>query len=219
MADAAGQQLNNYFEQLIAERRANPREDLLSLMIKAEEEEGDKLSFDELMAQSVGLLIAGFETTIGLIGNGVRALLKNPKELEKLRKNPELRLKAIQECLRYDGPIVLTSRVLHEDAEFSGTMIPRNSMVWGMLASANRDPEAFPDPDRLHIERDATDHVAFGGGPHFCLGYRLAELEAQAAIATLAQRFKDIELKSNVVEWGASLFRVSGRLPISFRNN
>ena len=218
MADAAGQQLNNYFEQLIAERRANPREDLLSLMIKAEEE-GDKLSFDELMAQSVGLLIAGFETTIGLIGNGVRALLKNPKELEKLRKNPELRQKAIQECLRYDGPIVLTSRVLHEDAEFSGTMIPRNSMVWGMLASANRDPEAFPDPDRLHIERDATDHVAFGGGPHFCLGYRLAELEAQAAIATLAQRFKDIELKSNVVEWGASLFRVPGRLPISFRNN
>lgn len=217
LARAAADSLNAYFEELIARRRADPRDDLLSTLIRAEEA-GDKLSFDELMSQSVGLLIAGFETTIGLIGNGMRALIRNPAELAKLRANPELAPKAVQECLRYDGPIVLTGRVTHEDAEFSGKVIPRNSMVWAMLASANRDPEAFPDPDRFDIERDASDHVAFGGGAHFCLGYRLAELEAQAAIGTLARRFSDLRLKSETVEWGPSLFRVPGRLPISFRS-
>lgn len=216
MARAAADHLRDYFEQLIAQRRADPRNDLLSTLIRAEEE-GDKLSFEELLTQSIGLLIAGFETTIGLIGNGVRALIRNPDELAKLRENPGLAPKAIQECLRYEGPIVLTPRVLHEDAEFGGKVIPKNTMVWAMLASANRDPEKFTDPDRLDIERDATDHVAFGGGAHFCLGYRLAELEAQAAIGTLARRFNDLRLESETVEWGASLFRVPGRLPISFR--
>ncbi len=132
MARAAGETLYGYFEQLIAERRANPRDDLLSTLIRAEEE-GDKLSFDELMSQSIGLLIAGFETTIGLIGNGVRALIRNPDQLAKLRANPDLAPKAFQECLRYDGPIVLTPRVLHEDAEFGGKVIPKDSMVWAML--------------------------------------------------------------------------------------
>ena len=216
MARAAGEALYGYFERLVAERRANPRDDLLSTLIRAEEE-GDKLSFDELMSQSIGLLIAGFETTIGLIGNGIRALIRNPEQLAKLRANPELAPKAVAECLRYDGPIVLTSRFLHEDAEFGGKVIPKDSLVWAMLTSANHDPEKFPDPDRFNIERDASDHVAFGGGAHFCLGYRLAELEGQAAIGTLARRFTDLKLESDRVEWGASLFRVPGRLPISFR--
>jgi cytochrome P450 len=212
----ASEALRSYFEELIAQRRADPRDDLLSTLIRAEEE-GDKLSYDELMSQSIGLLIAGFETTIGLIGNGVRALISNPAELAKLHAHPELVSKAVQECLRYDGPIVLTVRILHEDAEFGGHMIPKDSMVWAMLASANRDPEAFPDPDRFDIERDAGEHVAFGGGAHFCLGYRLAELEAQAAIGTLARRFTNLRLKSERVELGPSLFRVPGRLPITFQ--
>ncbi|HUO06479.1 MAG TPA: cytochrome P450 [Candidatus Binataceae bacterium] len=215
MAQTAAGHLIDYFVKLIAERRANPRNDLLSMLISAEEA-GDKLSFEELMAQSIGLLIAGFETTIGLIGNGVRALVRNPDQLAKLRERPDLAPKAIQECLRFEGPIVLTPRVLHEDAEFGGKLIPKNTMVWAMLASANRDPEKFADPDRLDIERDASNHVAFGGGAHFCLGYRLAELEAQAAIGTLARRFKDLRLESDTVEWGGSLFRVPGKLPISF---
>ena len=215
-AKAAGDALNTYFEKLIAERRVNPRDDLLSTLIRAEEE-GDKLSYEEVVIQAGGLLTAGFETTIGLIGNGVRALIRHPDQLAKLRSRPELAVKAVQECLRYDGPIVLTGRILHEDAEFGGKLLPKNTLVWAMLASANRDPEAFPEPDRFDIERDAAHHVAFGGGAHFCLGYRLAELEAQAAIGTLASRFTDLRLESETVEWGRSLFRVPNRLPISFR--
>ncbi|MGH7813192.1 MAG: cytochrome P450 [Candidatus Binataceae bacterium] len=216
MAKTAGAELERYFIDLIAERRAHLGDDLMSLLIRAEEA-GDKLSQEELMSQSIGLLIAGFETTIGLIGNGVRALLSNPDQLEKLRANPGLAPKAVQECLRYDGPIVLTPRILHEDTEFSGHPIPKNTMVWAMLAAANRDPEVFPDPDRFDIERDASNHVAFGGGPHHCLGYRLAELEAQAAIGSLVSRFRDLRLKTETVEWGASLFRVPGKLPIAFK--
>jgi len=214
-ARAAGEALAEYFERLIAERRATPRDDLLSVLIRAEEE-GDKLSQEELLSQAIGLLIAGFETTIGLIGNGVRALIRHPDQFEKLRARPELIGKAVQECLRYDGPIVLTVRILHEDAEFGGRMIPKNTMVWAMLASANRDPEQFADPDRFDIERDASDHVAFGGGAHFCLGHRLAEMEAQVAIGAFVRRFKDLRLESETVEWGPSLFRVPGRLPITF---
>jgi len=217
LARAAGAELAQYFEGLIAERRRSLRDDLLSGLIRAEEA-GDRLSTEELLSQSIGLLIAGFETTIGLIGNGVRALIRHPAEIEKLRSRPELVAKAVQECLRYEGPIILTPRILHEDAEFGGKSIAKNSMVWAMLASANRDPGKFPEPDRFDIERDATDHVAFGGGAHFCLGYRLAELEGQAAIGTLVRRFRDLSLRSpDTVEWGASLFRVPGTLPITFR--
>ncbi|MEA2625832.1 MAG: hypothetical protein QOD06_1877, partial [Candidatus Binatota bacterium] len=214
-ARAAGEALGGYFADLVERRRgglSSVGDDLLGALMRAEEA-GDKLSPFELLSQAIGLLIAGFETTIGLIGNGVRALIQHPSELEKLRARPELAKKAVEECLRYDGPIILTARILHEDAEFGGKRIPKDTLVWAMLAAANRDPDKFPDPDRFDIERDATDHVAFGGGPHFCLGYRLAELEAQAAIGTLVQRFQDLRLVSPTVEWGPSLFRVPGRLP------
>ena len=144
-------------------------------------------------------------------------MIRHPEQLEKLRARPDLAPKAVHECLRYDSPIVLTSRVLHEDGEFGGKTISKNNLVWGMLASANRDPEMFADPDRFDIERDASDHVAFGGGAHFCFGYRLAELEAQAALGTLVRRFSDLRLQSDTVEWSRSLFRVPNRLPISFR--
>lgn len=214
-ARAAGEALGDYFGALITERRADPRDDLLSALISAEEE-GDKLSLEELKSQAMGLLIAGFETTIGLIGNGVRALIRHPDQLEKLRAQPDLIGKAVQECLRYDGPIVLTVRMLHEDAEFGGKTIPKNTMVWAMLAAANRDPEQFTNPDRFDIERDASDHVAFGGGMHFCLGHRLAEMEARAAIGGLVRRFRDLRLRSETVEWGESLFRVPGNLPVTF---
>ena len=216
-ARAAGLALAAYFEDLIATRRARPGEDILSGMIRAEED-GDLLSHIELISQSIGLLIAGFETTIGLIGNGVRALLRHPTELAKLRARPDLIVKTVDECLRYDGPIVLTVRILHEDAVFGDRTIPRNAMVWGMLAAANHDPAKFPDPDAFDIERpNAAEHLAFGGGAHFCLGAHLAQLEGQVAIGALVQRFEDLELESSTVEWGASLFRVPGRLPVSFR--
>ena len=164
-------------------------------------------------------MIAGFETTIGLIGNGIRALIKHPAELAKLRARPELIDAAVEECLRYDGPIVLTVRILHEDAEFGGKTIAKNSMVWAILASANRDPERFANPDTFEIERADNDHLAFGGGPHFCLGYHLAQLEARAAIGTLVRRLQDLRLESDTVDWSRSLFRVPDRVPISFRGS
>ncbi len=215
-AAAAGMSLAAYFQELIAARRTRLGDDLLSALIRAEEE-GDRLSPSELISQAIGLLIAGFETTIGLIGNGVRALLEHPAELAKLRARPELAERAVEECLRYDGPIILTARVLHADVAFDGTTIPCNAKVWGMLAAANRDPAVFPDPDRFDIERQPNEHLAFGGGPHFCLGAYLARLEGQSAIGSLVARFDELSLRSRPVEWGASLFRVPGRLPLQFR--
>jgi len=214
-ADAAAEQLGSYFETLIAERRANLSDDLLSGFIRVEEE-GDRLTTLEMLSQSVGLLIAGFETTIGLIGNGVRALIQHPDELAKLRARPELIGSAVEECLRWDGPIVATLRILHADARFGDTVIPKDAIVLGVLGAANHDPEVFPDPERFDIERSPNEHLAFGGGVHFCLGAHLARLEAQTAIGTLVRRFSDLELVSDEVEWGPSLFRVPGKLPVRF---
>src|SRR5881397_3937114 len=215
-AAAAGMALAAYFQELIAARRTRLGDDLLSALIRAEEER-DRLSPSELISQAIGLLIAGFETTIGLIGNGVRALVEHPEELAKLRARPELIASAVEECLRYDGPIILTARVLHADAEFGGKTIPCNAKVWGMLAAANRDPAVFQAPDTFDVERQPNEHLAFGGGAHFCLGAHLARLEGQIAIGSLVERFGDLALLSPAVEWGPSLFRVPGRLPLRFR--
>ena len=208
--------LREYFDDLIAERRKHLSEDILSGLIRAEEE-GDRLSPSELLSQSVGLLIAGFETTIGLIGNGVLALIRHPDQLEKLKTHPDLAASAVEECLRYDGPIVLTVRVTREDTLFGEKVIPRDRPVMCMIAAADRDPAHFPNPDRFDITRPNEDHLAFGGGAHFCLGAHLARMEAQMAIGGLVQRFRELELQTAELEWGRSLFRVLGRLPVAFR--
>jgi cytochrome P450 len=208
-------QLRAYFEALIAERRAHPHEDMLGTLIRAEES-GDRLSTGELLSQCVGLLIAGFETTIGLIGNGVLALIRHPDQLALLRSRPELVESAVEECLRFDGPILLTPRFLHEDAEFGGKRIAKDTQVWAMLFAANRDPARFADPDRFDITRQNNQHLAFGGGAHFCLGAHLARMEAQVAIGTLVRRLGRLELGTDQLEWGRSLFRVLGKLPIRF---
>ncbi len=215
-AAAAGLALAGYFENLIAERIANLTDDILSNLIRAQEE-GDRLSPAELISQAIGLLIAGFETTIGLIANGARAFVRNPEQIAALRADPGLIASAVDECLRYESPIVLTPRVLHEDAEFGGKTIPQNAVVWGLLAAANRDPARFPDPDRFDIARADNEHLAFGGGAHFCLGAHLAHLEGELALGALFTRFRDFELTTDKVEWGPSLFRVPGRLPVRFR--
>jgi cytochrome P450 len=213
---AAATALREYFEALIAERRRHLTDDILSDLIRAEEA-GDRLSPSELLSQSVGLLIAGFETTIGLIGNGVLALLRHPAQLALLRAEPDRIGSAVEECLRFDGPIALTPRFLHEDAEFGGKRIPKDTQVWAMLIAANRDPARFPDPDRFDITRENNEHLAFGGAAHFCLGAHLARMEAQVAIGAVARRLIDLELTTSELEWGRSLFRVLGRLPIRFR--
>ena len=212
----SGMALAIYFEDLIAERREHLRDDILSGLLRAEAE-GDRLDHGELLSQAIGLLIAGFETTIGLIGNGVRALLRHPDELAKLRATPDLIASAVDECLRFDGPIVGTVRVLHQDTEFGGQVIPKDASVFALLASANRDPAVFPDPDRFDVARRPNEHLAFGGGAHFCLGSHLAKLEGEIAIGELVRRFDDLRLVSEKVEWGPSLFRVPGRLPVTFK--
>ena len=216
----AGMSLAAYFTDLIEQRRGNPGEDLLSVLISAEEE-GEKLSPLELMSQSIGLLIAGFETTIGLIGNGLTTLIRHPEELAKLRADPGLIVSAVEECLRYSGPILATVRVLHQDAQFGDYVIPIDTEVVALVAAGNRDPEHFENPERFDVTRyaegkDATPHLSFGGGAHLCLGAHLARLETQVAIGTLVRRFDGLTLESESTEWGRSLFRVPARIPARF---
>lgn len=213
---AAVDALNAYFTDLIAERRRDLGDDVLSDLIRAEEA-GDRLSETELLSQSIGLLIAGFETTIGLIGNGVRCLLDHPDQFARLQQDPTLIDSAVEECLRFDGPIVLTIRVTREDTAFGERVIPADRAVMCLLAAANRDPEVFPDPDRFDIGRSGEDNLGFGGGAHFCLGAHLARMETRLAIGGLARRFRSIERTSDAVEWGPSLFRVLARLPVRVR--
>lgn len=214
---AAAAALADYFRDLIAERRKRLTDDLLSVLIRAEEE-GDRLSPSELVVQSIGLLIAGFETTIGLIGLGAKNFARHPDQRERVRANPALVPNAVEECLRFEGPIGMTVRVLHEDAVFGGRRIPADSEVLAILWSANRDPEVFPDPDRFDVARpNARDHLAFGGGTHLCLGAHLARMEAQEALGALVTRAPTLELLAERIEWGPSLFRVPARLPVALR--
>jgi len=149
-----------------------------------------------------------------LIGNGVRQLLLHPDQLRKLQARPELITSAVEECLRFDGPIPATRRVLHQDATLSGVSIPKNTELLLCIASAHRDPAVYSEPDRFDIERGQASHLAFGGGIHFCLGAHLARLETQIAIGRLVQRCPRMQLVSERPEWGQSLFRVLGRLPV-----
>lgn len=211
----AADRLSEYFTALIADRRLHPGEDILSDLIRAEEE-GDRLSAEELLSQSIGLLIAGFETTIGLIGNGVHALLRHPDQLAALENDPGLITSAVEECLRYDGPILLTVRVTREDTAFGDKVIPADRAVMCLLGAANHDPAHFQDPERFDIRRKDNDHLAFGGGAHFCLGAHLARMETQVAIGTLVRRVRGLELGGGERTWGTSLFRVLGNLPVGF---
>lgn len=205
--------LVSYFTELIEDRRRHLGSDILSDLIRAEEE-GDRLTPNELMSQSIGLLIAGFETTIGLIGNGMLAFLRHPEQWQRLQAEPGLIGSAVEECLRYDGPILLTIRVTREDTRFGDRVIPADRPVMCLLAAANHDPAHFQEPERFDISRADNDNLAFGGGAHFCLGAHLARLEAQAAIGAMARRFRTIELASDEIEWGKSLFRVLASLPV-----
>jgi len=210
---ASARKLSEYCSALIEERRTALGVDLVSTLIRAQED-GSRLSPQELLSQTVGLLIAGFETTIGLIGNGIRQLLLHPQELDRLRAQPRLIETAIEECLRYDGPISGTLRVLHEDAKFSGIEIPADSVVFIEGLGANRDPAVYSDPERFDITRDPNPHLGFGGGTHHCLGMHLARMETQVAIGGLVSRMREIELVTEEVTMGPSLFRVLAELKV-----
>jgi cytochrome P450 len=208
--------LAEYFHGLIAERRAAPRDDMLSALIAAEEA-GDKLNEDELLATCILLLVAGHETTANLIGNGTLALLRHPAELRKLRENPGLIASAVEELLRFDGPVQRTARIPSEDIRIDGRTIGKGEMVMPFLGAADRDPAQFPDPDRLDIARADNRHIAFGMGIHFCLGAPLARMEGQIAIGTLLARLPRLALATDRPRFRQSLtLRGLEALPVSF---
>lgn len=183
-----------YLHRLIASRRARPTDDLAGALVQARES-GNALSEDELLAMFVLLLVAGHETTVNLIGNGVLALLQHPDQLERLRDDPGLIKPGVEELLRYDGPLMVsTERWAREDVTLRGVTIPRGERVFAALASANRDETQFEAPDELDIAREPNRHVAFGVGVHYCVGAPLARLEGQIAIDALVRRFPDLRL-------------------------
>jgi cytochrome P450 len=167
---------------------------LISALVAAHAD-GETMTEDELLAFAVLLLLAGNETTTNLIGNGMLALGRNPDQMELLRRNPELTPRAIEEMLRYDGPVQSTSRNTLSDTEVGGTMIKAGTGCFVILAAANHDPAQFPDPDRFDITREPRDHVAFGDGIHFCIGAPLARLEGAIAIGSALARFPGLRLK------------------------
>src|SRR4051795_152574 len=184
-----------YFQQLFELRRKNPGDDLTTQLVQAEED-GSKLSNEELTANIILLFGAGHETTVNLIGNGVLALHRNPDQLALLKANPNLITNAIEEFLRYDSSVQMTGRVALEDIDdLGGVKIPKGESVLCLLGSANRDPAVYPDrPEQLDITRPKIRPVSFGGGIHLCLGAQLARIEAEVAIATLLRRLPDLKL-------------------------
>ncbi|RJL34351.1 cytochrome P450 [Bailinhaonella thermotolerans] len=214
--DRARAGLDAVARELIARKRAEPADDLLSALIAAEED-GDVLSDDELAAQVVLLYVAGHETTVNLIAGGTVALLRNPGQLALLRAHPELGANAVEELLRYDSPVQQTRRVTVEPYAVGGRVIPPDSFVSVVLASANRD-ESFwgPDADRLRLDRpDARRHLSFGGGPHFCLGAHLARLEGRVALTRLTSRFPGLALDGEVTWNGRINLRGPATVPIT----
>jgi cytochrome P450 len=186
-------ELSAYFAEVVARRRAQPRNDLLTALAQAEEA-GDRLNESELYANAALLLVAGHETTTNLIGNGMLALLRHPDQWERLKADPALVPGAVEELLRYDSPVQFTARLLTQDMEIGGKRLQAGQMVQLALGSGNRDPEQYADPERLDVGRQDVKHLAFGLGSHYCLGAPLARLEARIVFETLLRRFPNLHL-------------------------
>ena len=183
-----------YFRTLVAQRRRQPHDDLVTALVRAEES-GDKLSEDEVIAMIYLLLVAGYETTVGLIAGGALALIQHPEQRKQLQQNPALTNLAIEELLRYTSPADFASpRLALEDVTIGSVTIPRGGIVFAVLGSANRDESEFLDPETLDITREPNRHLALGMGTHFCLGAPLARLEGEIALTTLLCRFPDLRL-------------------------
>ena len=193
-----------YFREKVAELRLHPRDNLLSALIQAEEQ-GDRLTEDELFANCVLLMIAGHETTTNLIGNGILALLRHPDQKEKLTHNPDLIVSAVEELLRYDSPIQKMGRIAMADIHIGGKQIKQGDLVCVFFAAGNRDPEQFAAPSQLDIERKPNRHLAFGHGLHYCVGAALARLEGQIVVNTILRRLPGLTLATENLEWNRNL--------------
>ena len=212
----AGLALAVYFDEIVAKRRADPRDDLITELIRAEDE-GDRLTPEELRATLILLLVAGHETTMNLIGNGLLALLRHPDEADRLRADPSLAKTATDELLRYDGSVHLTARTAIGEAKVAGERIVPGEMAIVILGAANRDPAQFPDPDRVDVGRDPNRHLAFSAGGHFCVGATLARAEGQIAFETLLRRLPGLHLVDPDPPYRATItLRGLEALPVTF---
>jgi cytochrome P450 len=209
--------LNRYFRKLFAQCRAHPGDDLLSALVQAEEA-GDRLDEDELLGMAALLLLAGYETTMHVIGTGALALLDHPDQRARFVSEPGLAGSAIEELLRYTTPVEITTpRIARENVTLASVTIPKGEWAIGVLGSANRDDSVFTDPDTLDLARDPNPHLAFGQGRHFCLGASLARMEAQIALTTLFARFPGIRLTqpAESLRWRRLLLRGLAELPVT----
>jgi len=209
---AARNALASYLSEVVAERRLEPRDDLMSDLLAVGE-----LDSRELIVMLNLLLVAGHETTVNLIGNGTLALLRHPEQMARLRDQPDLLEPAVEELLRWDSPVQLTARIATADFELGGKPICKGELLMTLLGAANRDPGQFPDPDRLDIGRSPNHHLAFGRGIHFCLGAPLARLEAQIAIGSLVRRFPALRLAGDPELSPTVTLRGLRALPLALR--
>jgi cytochrome P450 len=216
IAEKATKEMAAFFRELIQEGTSRPRNDLLSDLVHLKEG-ADRLSEEELIATCILLLFAGHETTTHHLANGLLALLRFPSELEALRADPGLAQRAVEELLRYDGPAGVQARIVTEPHELRGRRLERGDRVFLMLSAANRDPEAYADPDRVILRRDGPPHLAFGFGVHLCLGFPLARLESQIALPSILARWPRIELAvpEARLEWlNSTVFRGMTAMPL-----
>jgi pimeloyl-[acyl-carrier protein] synthase len=207
----------DYFRSTMKEQRAQPQDGLVSAMMAAEVD-GAKLTDDEIIANLIVTMVGGQETTTNLIGNGMLTLLRNPESLQRLRDDTSLIPSAVEELLRYESPSQHTARLAPADTELGGKQIRKRQAVIAVMGAANRDPERFPDPDRLDVERKDNRHVAFGWAAHFCFGAHLARIEGQIAISTLLRRLPNLALDINTpLRWRDNLgLRGLTALPVHF---
>jgi cytochrome P450 len=216
-AEAATRDMAALFRGLIAARRKRPAQDLLTELM-AVEEEGERLSDDELVATCVILLFAGHETTTHHIANGLAALLRFPGELRRLRDDPTLAAAAVEELLRYDGPIGALVRIVRAEHSVHGKALLPGQRVFLLMNAANRDPRAYADPDSLDLRRDGPAHLTFGFGAHICLGFPLARLEGQIALLAVLARWRSIEAATSHPEWLDSMvLRGMKTMPVRVR--
>lgn len=207
--------LTSFFRKAVEEQKKEPRPGLIHSLIKAEVE-GNRLTDDEIIANCIITMVGGLETTTNLIGNGILTLLRHPHQMERLRSDPSIIAPAIEELLRYESPSQHTARLAPADVELGGKKICKRQAVIAVMAAANRDPERFPDPERLNLTREDNRHLAFGWATHFCFGAPLARIEGQIAMATLLRRFPKLALEPGPITWRTNLgLRGLSALPLT----
>jgi cytochrome P450 len=210
------EEMTAYFRDAVQETKRHPREGLIHSLLTAEID-GDRLTEQEVVANTIITMVGGQETTTNLIGNGVLTLLRHPEQMEKLRGNPLLTVSAVEEMLRFESPSQHTARLAPIDRQLGGKQIRKRQAVIAVMAAANRDPERFPEPDRFDVARADNRHLAFGYAAHFCFGAPLARMEGQVAFATLLRRFEEIQLVPQDLVWRTNLgLRGLTSLKVSF---